>query len=125
MFNFRSLAEIVGKEDEKDGYDANQVEYADENQRPVSQAGPSHESARAPADEASIEVKDPFGDDEEPMDQSVATLKADDYERAEDQTGSSSNGGLKVPVDTPELMVTPVTPAPLDEGEGASKQLGH
>ena len=70
-------------------------------------------------------MKDPFGDDEEPMDQSVATLKADDYERAEDQTGSSSNGGLKVPVDTPELMVTPVTPAPLDEGEGASKQLGH
>lgn len=126
MFNFRSLAEIVGREDEKDGYEANQVEYADENQRPVSKAGPSQEFIKPPAE---VEVKDSFGDEEELMDQSVATLKADDYEKAADQHADNAgtdgtNGGLAVQ-STPEVMVTPVTPAPLGDGEGENKQLGH
>lgn len=122
MFNFRSLAEIVGREDEKDGYDANQVEYADESQRPSSKAGPSQESAKKPVEE---EASDPFDDSEELMDQSIATLRADDYGRAGEQNGaSSSNGGANALMDTPGLMVTPVTPA-LEKGESESKQLGH
>lgn len=122
MFNFRSLAEIVGREDEKDGFEANQVEYADESQRPVSKAGPSQVSVKKPVVE---ETRPIFDDSEELMDQSVATLKADDYERTDEQSGaSSSNDGAKGPMDTPGLMVTPVTPA-LEKREGESKQLGH
>lgn len=124
MFNFRSLAEIVGREDEKDGYENTQVEYADENQRPVSKAGPSQESIDKGENKAEQKPKDPFGDQEELMDQSVTTIRPNDYERAVEQKieSNTSNSHLTASVDTPELMVTPVTPA-LGDGEG--KQLGH
>jgi hypothetical protein len=104
MFNFRSLAEMIGREEEKDGA-ANHVEYSD------SITG-RHEQGESSLSSAGVS--------EDPMRQSVSTLKFDGPDNNDDSTTLA--GSTKAT--TPELMITPVTPAALGPREEDSKQLG-
>jgi hypothetical protein len=103
MFNFRSLAEMIGREEEKENK-SNHIEY-------------SHGDARTYyghlRGESSAMACDLPG---ETIDQSIATLKADP---PNNNNSNYATNSMKLP--TPELMITPVTPASTEN----SKQLGE
>lgn len=138
MFNYRSLAQMVGVE--MDGINAG---------RRLSQIGESHAeddaSAAVPAEvhsdvkrdsihEASAEHAEDVSpapntedDENDKMSKSVATLTQDmmnaghnGAHEADDAEATQSSG----PVNTPHLMVTPETPLPDDDDGAESKQLG-
>ncbi|KAJ0119528.1 C2H2 zinc finger protein [Diaporthe amygdali] len=138
MFNYRSLAQMVGVE--MDGINAG---------RRLSQIGESHAeddaSAAVPAEvhsdvkrdsihEASAEhaedvspARNTEDDENDKMSKSVATLTQDmmnaghnGAQDADDAEAAQSSG----PVNTPHLMVTPETPLPDDDEGAESKQLG-
>jgi hypothetical protein len=136
MFNYRSLAQMVGVE--MDGVNAG---------RRLSQIGESHAEDEANATitetrsddkrdsihEASAEHAEDVSsppktgeDDNDKMSKSVATLTQEmmnaghnGAQEAGDTEATQSSG----PVNTPQLMVTPETPVPDDDG-AESKQLG-
>lgn len=111
MFNFRSLAEMMGREEEKEN-GAKHLEHS-ENSRPEIEEGESslieHNMAK------------------EKMNQSVTTLKADlddHYEALEDTAHHNDDDALlrtssKLP--TPELVVTLATPGTNSSRRGDSK----
>jgi hypothetical protein len=136
MFNYRSLAQMVGVE--MDGVNAG---------RRLSQIGESHaedevnvtiiesqsDDKRDSVHEASAEHTEDVSsppkaedDDNDKMSKSVATLTQemmnagqDDAQKADGTEATQSSG----PANTPQLMVTPETPVPDDDG-AESKQLG-
>jgi hypothetical protein len=121
MFNFRSLAAIVGREDKKEGHDHPEIEYSEK----LSLAGGSlHQRGES---SSSVFTS---SNDTESMDRSIATLKADDYESGETgEPGGTEeqvlNGCLTTgATTTPDLLITPVTPAPINAADEDSKQLG-
>ncbi|KAL1867858.1 SNF1-interacting protein [Diaporthe australafricana] len=127
MFNYRSLAQMVGVE--MDGINAG---------RRLSQIGESHAEDEANAavptesdikrdsiHEASAEHEEDVSsvpnledDDNDKMSKSVATLTQDMADASYEAAQSSG------PVNTPHLMVTPETPVPEDDDGAESKQLG-
>jgi hypothetical protein len=117
MFNFRSLAEMMGREDEKEDA-AKHIEHLKSGNNDIEE-GESSVIPENPFD-------DKFGDE---LEQSVTTLKADDGYHDANEEIMHTNGdepllgvGSKLP--TPELMVTPVTPAATESQEEEGKQLG-
>jgi hypothetical protein len=108
MFNFRSLAEMMGREEKEN--EAKHLEHS-------GTGGPEIGEGESSLIE--------HNNSEEKMEQSVTTLKADlgdRYEALEDTTkhnGDSALLGTASKLPTPELMVTPVTP-----GAGGSKEEG-
>jgi hypothetical protein len=117
MFNFRSLAEMMGREEEKEDA-AKHIEHLNSGNYDIEEG----ESSLIPENP----FEDRFGDE---LEQSVTTLKADGDHDASMGINSHPNGdrtflgvGSKLP--TPELMVTPVTPAATGSQEEESKQLG-
>ncbi|KAK7727273.1 SNF1-interacting protein [Diaporthe eres] len=133
MFNYRSLAQMVGVE--MDGINAG---------RRLSQIGESHaedeasaavptedkrdsihEASAEHAEDASPEPK-AEEDDTDKMSKSVATLTQEMMNAGHDGT-QDANGAAATqssgPVNTPHLMVTPETPVP-DDDAAESKQLG-
>ncbi|KAG8169858.1 hypothetical protein KVR01_000603 [Diaporthe batatas] len=136
LFNYRSLAQMVGVE--MDGVNAG---------RRLSQIGESHaeddanvtipsetqgDDKRDSIHEASAEHTEDVSsppqteeDDNDKMSKSVATLTPEMMSAGKD---AAEAGGTEVaqssgPVNTPQLMVTPETPVPDDDG-AESKQLG-
>jgi len=110
MFNFRSLAEIVGR-DEKDKEDAaKHVEYLAEH----IESGPLQKDS----EEGSTSI----------LGESIATLKIENL-----PSGIESSSGpelerqttiLGSQQTTPEVKITPVTPAAVNHGDHDGKQLG-
>lgn len=118
MFNFRSLAAMIDREDEKDK-DSQSEHVEDSSRRRGHQRGESSASA--------------FDTSDEPLEQRRPTLKPDiDLNGHDDEDIYGNDDNDKVPrhaqfqglghMEMPELTVTPVTPAP---GDHTSKQLGE
>lgn len=131
MFNFRSLAEMMGREDEKEnGENRPIVEHAEGITDLISTGRERGESS---ASAALTETSEGGG-----MEESVATLKVDTPSPGEfedengkpgpiDISGNGNNdthGGTRPKLPTPELMITPVTPAATTNRDEQSKQLG-
>jgi hypothetical protein len=118
MFNFRSLAEMMGREEEKEDA-AKHIEHLNSGNYDIEEG----ESSVVPENP----FEDKYGDE---LEQSVTTLKADDGDYdASMGINSHPNGdgaflGVRSKLPTPELMVTPVTPAATGSQEEESKQLG-
>lgn len=118
MFNFRSLAEMMGREEEKEDA-AKHIEHLNSGSNDIEEG----ESSLIPENP----FEDKFGDE---LEQSFTTVRADDgdhYASVESTTHANGDGALlgmgsKLP--TPQLMVTPVTPAASGSREEESKQLG-
>lgn len=118
MFNFRSLAEMMGREDEKEDA-AKHIEHLSSGNHDIEEG------------ETSVILENPLedrlGDD---LEQSVTTLKADDgycegnMEIAQHSSRDRAMLGVGSKLPTPELMVTPVTPAATGSQEEEGKQLG-
>lgn len=118
MFNFRSLAEMMGREEEKEDA-AKHIEHLNSGNHDIEEG------------ESSVIAENPFEDKfEDEMEQSVTTLKADDgdhdhrMEIAPRANGDRALLGIGSKLPTPELMVTPAAPAATGSGEKESKQLG-
>lgn len=138
MFNYRSLAQMVGVE--MDGINAG---------RRLSQIGESHaedeasvavstedhvDNKRDSMHEASAEHEEDVSprpktedDDNDKMSKSVATLTQEmmnaGHDSAQDANGAATTQSSGS-VNTPQLMVTPETPVPEDDDTAESKQLG-
>jgi hypothetical protein len=118
MFNFRSLAEMMGREEEKEDA-AKHIEHLKGGNHDIEE-GESSEILENP-------FEDKFGDE---LEQSFITLKADDEDQDHGmEISPHANGdgellgvGSKLP--TPELVVTPVTPGATGSGDEESKQMG-
>lgn len=127
MFNFRSLAEMVGVELE--GVNAG---------RRLSQIGESHGEEEREAGLASRDDSDKRGSvheatgehvedvsstqsESDGLDKSIATLTQDSFDKANENEGAEEPSGS---VPTPHLMITPETPVVEDHEAGVSKQLG-
>jgi hypothetical protein len=114
MFNFRSLAEMMGREEEKEDA-AKHIEHLNSGDYDIEEG------------ESSVIIENPFDDR---MEISVSTLKADDGEHdysmeiTPHPNGDGAMLGVGSKLPTPELMVTPVTPAASSPREEESKQLG-
>jgi hypothetical protein len=116
MFNFRSLAEIIGREEEKENR-SNHIEYSHGDSN--SSFG-HHQRGESSASARSLQ--------EETMDQSIATLKVDPPgkdDKNPDGTKHDFEDSNSIKLPTPELMITPVTPASIEPSDGDSKQLGE
>ncbi len=128
MFNFRSLQERVGGQEKDEGYEENQIEYSNDS-RPRSrddrgEASSSTQAFGSGLGDGSGHASSNHLNDMEEMDQSFATLRADDHHESSDapaQAHTAPTPYLEVTAQTPGLMVTPGTPAPQEE----NKQLGH
>ncbi|KAI9746691.1 MAG: SNF1-interacting protein [Claussenomyces sp. TS43310] len=107
MFNFRSLAAMIDREDEREKEDETQhVEHPNVENRSQSQDfGESSMSARSASGDA------------DGMEESAATLKIDGPDV---DIIPSLNGKL----DPPALMITPGTPAAVSSHDDEDKQLG-
>lgn len=110
MFNFQSLAAMIGKEDgEGDKEDAaRHIEYLED----------CGESSRHNSREDSSMTE---------LDQSTATLKVDGTElkqSIQDANTKSSPAHLEPQRSTPEVTITPETPAAMNHGDEDGKQLG-
>ncbi|CAG8977892.1 hypothetical protein HYALB_00001769 [Hymenoscyphus albidus] len=107
MFNFRSLAEMIGSED-RNGEDkqdaAKHIEYLD---------GGIDGGERS-------DVKNPAEKESEPQ-ESVATLKLNSPDSAEENRQTTL---LEPQRTTPEVMLTPETPAAMNGDDEEDKQLG-
>ena len=111
MFNFRSLAEMMGLEEEK-GNKSNHIQLPRSDK---TNHGPRQGEGSTNA----------CGSPEETMDQSTATLKADLPCDVDGIKGGFADTYIaKMP--TPEVMITPVTPAsPGSRDESNNKQLAQ
>ena len=139
MFNYRSLAEMVGVE--MDGVNAG---------RRLSQLGESPaegegETVTTPADddgdkassahEATVEHAENLSEstmkaednENDKLSKSIATLTQDSFDANKEVTHaehSEEAHSARAAVDTPQLMITPETPVPEDDDGTESKQLG-
>ncbi len=140
MFNFRSLAEVVGVtlEGENAGRRLSRIEA----EQKAKEDGEQHED-RKPHEAAEavevervedVSVEDDSAGDSSGIERSAATLRpeveAGDGDESEqqtrpgtaDQVPTLSNLGQLTP---PKLTITPDTPAPTDDAGQESKQLGY
>ena len=110
MFNFQSLTAMINNEDEK--ADKEHVENADE----------SGESSR----QNSRENTSATGlDGMNGLEESIATLKVEDSHFKGNGDAESRQTTLLEPQrTTPEVMLTPETPAAINHGDDDGKQLG-
>ncbi|OLN94106.1 Protein SIP5 [Colletotrichum chlorophyti] len=120
MFNFRSLAEMVGVD----------IENGEPNHTPeeLSSKGQS-ESATRKQDEVEDEPVAEHMEDaqvEQPVQTNAGTLKPPPTIPEEPVDGSSRNDAtLANGATAPEVLITPVTPAPATEENHETKRLGH
>ncbi|GKT65360.1 C2H2 zinc finger protein [Colletotrichum tofieldiae] len=120
MFNFRSLAEMVGVD----------IENGEANQDQEGASGEGQRTTTRKKDEIEDEPEAEHMEDahvEPPVQINVGTLKPPPTIPEEPVDGSSSkddvspgSGAL-----TPEVTITPETPAPATEEEAEAKRLGH
>lgn len=105
MFNFQSLAAMIGHEDEDKADAARHIEHL--------HGGPESSSDHQ---EGSTSV----------LEESVATLKIDDVKKevAREAEAARQTTLLEPQSSTPEVLITPVTPAALNHDEHEGKQLG-
>jgi hypothetical protein len=104
MFNFQSLAAMIGSEDEDKADAAKHIEYLN---------GGIGESSSLREGSTSL------------LEESVATLKIDKSKEEARETDAGRQTTLLEPQrTTPEVMVTPVTPAAMNNGEHDGKQRG-
>jgi len=108
MFNFQSLAAMIGDEDDDKADAAKHIEHLN---------GGGGESS-TDREEGTTSL----------LEESVATLKVDNSssmkENAREAETSRQTTLLEPQRTTPEVMVTPVTPAAMNHGEHDGKQLG-
>jgi hypothetical protein len=106
LFNFQSLAAMIGHDDEDKEDAAKHIEYLN---------GGESSGSREDGSTSLLE-------------ESVATLKVDDQRRNGSATRDSDANNhttlLEPHSSTPEVMITPVTPAAMSESEHDGKQLG-
>ncbi|RFU24265.1 hypothetical protein B7463_g12071, partial [Scytalidium lignicola] len=115
MFNFRSLAAMIGTEEDKDM--AKHIEHL--NGDPLSH---DKSSSSTPPHDSDGNLEDSIA--------SIATLKPEHSN--ESNPGNNSRNGvanksitlLERQYSTPEVMITPVTPAALTSADEDSKQIG-
>ncbi|KAH6692205.1 C2H2 zinc finger protein [Plectosphaerella plurivora] len=115
LYNFRSLAEMVGVD----------LENGERVRTPEEVKRDEEAKKRAEEEKPQAEHAEEAGS-HEPVQDSVATLKPPViHEVPEEQFGSGSREVTPVSdVSTPELRITPETPAALDDDECESKRLG-
>ncbi|KAK1964327.1 hypothetical protein LY78DRAFT_158183 [Colletotrichum sublineola] len=120
MFNFRSLAEMVGVDIENGETNENEEGVSGEGQRATTKKRDEieDEPEAEHMEEAHIEP---------PMQASVGTLKPPPTISTEPVDGSSSTGDVSLSsgAQTPEVTITPETPAPATEEDTETKRLGH
>jgi hypothetical protein len=123
MFNFQSLAAMIGDEDDDKADSARHVEHLGDGAQPNT----SHH-VRYPYQAESSAAGDADNFPISGLDESVATLRVGvAYERHDVEQNSDGNSQttlLEPQNTTPEVMVTPVTPAAADRREEDGKQLG-
>ena len=106
LFNFQSLAAMIGHDDEDKEDAAKHIEHLN-----GGESSTSHEQ-----DSASL------------LEESIATLKIDDRRMngavAQDSDAAKHTTLLEPQSTTPEVMITPVTPAATNHDEHDGKQLG-
>lgn len=110
MFNFQSLAAMIGKDDKEDKEDAaKHVEYLNGHDN----GQPSKPEIREDPSSTGLE-------------ESVATLKVDKSTIHEGMGNGEAKQGtfLEPQRTTPEVMITPETPAAVSHGQDDAKQLG-
>lgn len=121
MFNFSSLAEMVGVEMEgiHAGRRLSQIGERRSEEAEQDEIMPHAEAdKRSSMYEASNEHVEDASKSGEDMSKSVATLTQDSFNAHEDEGPPAHS------MTPPELMVTPETPLPQEDGEEDSKQLG-
>ncbi|KAH6692058.1 C2H2 zinc finger protein [Verticillium dahliae] len=114
MYNFRSLAEMVGVDIE--------------NGESLARAGDTNNgSGTKKRDDDDAPEAEQVEDVRPPVEDSVATLKPPPtiIELPEEHGETSVTSTPISDISTPEVMITPETPAPLDDEEGESKKLGY
>ncbi|CRK31052.1 hypothetical protein BN1723_003776 [Verticillium longisporum] len=118
MYNFRSLAEMVGVDIE------NGESLARAGDTNNGSATKKRDDDDAPEAE---QVEDVRPTKQQPVEDSVATLKPPPtiIELPEEHGETSVTSTPISDISTPEVMITPETPAPLDDEEGESKKLGY
>ncbi|TPX18566.1 uncharacterized protein E0L32_002423 [Thyridium curvatum] len=135
MFNFSSLAEMVGVQLEGEhagrrlsaiGRDSLTKDNAAEADIAKGNAASPSQHADKDDEVAATEHDEHVGDaGSDEIDQSIATLKASDVKKfraeCEKQQESTSTSSALAP---PQLMITPETPAPVDDDRDESKRLG-
>ena len=109
LFNFRSLAAMIGHDDEDKEDAAKHIEYLG-----------GGECSRGPEDreEGTTSI----------LEESIATLKVDDKQTngtAQEPNENTRPALLEPQRTTPELMITPVTPAATSQNDHDGKQLGE
>lgn len=129
MFNFRSLAEVVGVtlEGENAGRRLSRIE-AEQKAKDSGEEHSDHDKHDDDGDSTEIERVEDVSQEERGIEQSAATLKPEALE--EKREGVATSGDLSPAaaassLTPPVLTVTPDTPAPLDEASSESKQLGY
>jgi hypothetical protein len=115
LYNFRSLAEMVGVD----------LENGERVRTPEEIKRDEEAKQRAEEDKPQAEHAEEAGP-REPIQDSVATLKPPViHEVPEEHSDINQRDGTPVSdVSTPELRITPETPAALDDDECESKRLG-
>ncbi|TDZ14124.1 Protein SIP5 [Colletotrichum sidae] len=116
MFNFRSLAEMVGVDIENG--EANQAEGED-----AAGGASSRKKADAEDEPEAEQIED--ANVEQPVQINVGTLKAPPTIPEEPTNASKEDVSSGNEAATPEVMITPVTPAPEADNESENKRLGH
>ncbi|KAK2035265.1 hypothetical protein LX32DRAFT_151100 [Colletotrichum zoysiae] len=120
MFNFRSLAEMVGVD----------IENGETNENEVGASGQAQGATTRKRDDVEDEPEAEHMEEahmEPPIQASVGTLKPPPTVPEEPVDGSSSKGDVSPGSGalTPEVTITPETPAPATEEDNESKRLGH
>lgn len=119
MFNFRSLAEMVGVDIENGEANQNRDGASGEGQVVTTK-----KKADAEDEPEAEHMEDAYS--EQPVQTSVGTLKPPPTIPEEPTDGSSKDGvPLSNGATTPEVTVTPETPAPMTDEDGETKRLGH
>jgi len=104
MFNFRSLAAMIGDDDDDKADAAKHIEHLSE--------GQGESSLDQGEGTTSL------------LEESVATLKVENSNPNPANVNQGRTTHLEPQGTTPELMITPVTPAAMSNGEHDGKQLG-
>ncbi|KAL0933604.1 C2H2 zinc finger protein [Colletotrichum truncatum] len=121
MFNFRSLAEMVGVDIENG--EANQTEGGEESGN-GQQGAASKKKAEVEDEPEAEQIED--AQVEQPVQTNVGTLKPPPTIPEEPTDAvSKENASPASEAATPEVTITPVTPAPAADEDSETKRLGH
>jgi len=126
MFNFRSLAEVVGVSIEGEHAGKRLSQIAKERTGESAGKGDEHEAEEERVEDASASPAS--SDDAGGIEQSVATLRAHSSLTSQAEVSQMSGDTVVGESDRlapPKVMITPDTPAEFDHGGGDTKQLGY